>query len=150
MRKKLLALYFQNKLFEWTRSQIIECLCRSQKFSVKERQIVFPMLANETSWFVKRFIYKLLLMQTDDKQLFKSIVAAAQKETYGPLKINTLLVNYWLRGGLTREQIIEILVNEFSNSKRGINQLMMQGPLRLIFHLLMKSKMSQGLIMMKL
>lgn len=110
VRKKLLALYSQNKLFEWTRSQIIECLCRSQKFSVKElRQIIFPMLANEKSWFVKRFIYKLLLMQTDDKQLFKSIVAAAQKETSGPLKREILyLSNYWLRGGLTREQIIEI------------------------------------------
>ena len=67
------------------------------------------MLANEESWFVKRSIYKLLLMQTDDKQLFKSIVAAAQKETYGPLKREILyLSNYWLRGGLTREQIIEI------------------------------------------
>jgi len=50
-----------------------------------------------------------LLMQTDDKQLFKSIVAAAHKETYGPLKREILyLSNYWLRGGLTREQIIEI------------------------------------------
>lgn len=110
VKKALVKLLEKNILYEWCRAEILDCLTRSQEFSIKElREDFFQQLKTEHSWYVKKSIYRLLLTKCADKQLFKSILASAKKESYGPLKREILYFSdLWAKGGISKEKLAGI------------------------------------------
>lgn len=110
VKKALIKLLAKNHLYEWCRAQILDCLTRTQEFSIKElREDFFQQLKSEKSWYVKKSIYKLLLNKCEDPQLFKSILASARKESYGPLKREILYFSdLWEKGGVSNEKLANI------------------------------------------
>jgi hypothetical protein len=110
VKKALIKLLAKNNLYEWCRAQILDCLTKSQEFSIKElREDFFQQLKSENSWYVKKSIYKLLLNKCEDPQLFKSILASARKESYGPLKREILYFSdLWEKGGVSNKKLADI------------------------------------------
>ena len=110
VKKGLLKILENNQQYEWVRSEILSSLVQSQSFSIKElREQFFPMLKKEESWYAKRYIYKLILTNCRDKNLFNSILIAAEDEGYGPLRREILFFStLWKDGDSRSKQLVDI------------------------------------------
>jgi retron-type reverse transcriptase len=110
VKRGLLNLLSKNVQFEWTRSEILNCLAKSQNFSVKElRQEIMPLLGAEKSWYPKRYIYKLLLAKCSYDNLFDTILASVRQEINGPLRREILFFSkLWESGDERSSKLLEI------------------------------------------
>ena len=129
VKKALVKLLEKNILYEWCRAEILDCLTRSQEFSIKELwEDFFQQLKTEHSWYVKKSIYRLLLSLNVKTSSYLSLFWLQQRESYGPLRREILYFSDLCVMVFQRKNLQTFLENEFSKNRNCQKRIKDSGP----------------------